>query len=89
MRAGRRRHGRARVVSADCEELTDRAVGVILTAMDDITPSDLARDLGVTPVAVRAFLRSRYGTLAAQGRGQRWHLSPSEATAVREYFPQD
>ena len=58
-----------------------------LTGMDlePVTPNDLARELGVTPRAIRAYLRSKYGRLA--GRNEtRWQLDGEEAADVRREF---
>ena len=51
---------------------------------DDTTPNDLARELGVTPLAVRNYLRSQWGKLPPHER--RWYLSDARASAVRAYF---
>lgn len=51
---------------------------------EQITPADLARELGVTPKTVRDYLRSTYGTLPAFV--SRWHLTAAQATKVREHF---
>lgn len=51
---------------------------------DDTTPNDLARDLGVTPLAVRNYLRSRWGKLPPHEN--RWILSDTRASEVRAYF---
>lgn len=46
-----------------------------------VTPSDLARDLRVTPKRVRDILRARYGTLPAGE--SRWHLTDDQVAHVR------
>lgn len=51
---------------------------------DDITPSDLARELGVTPLAIRDYLRSRWGKLPPHEH--RWILSDARASEVRAHF---
>lgn len=52
---------------------------------EPVTPNDLARELGVTPRTIRAYLRSKYGRLA--GRNEtRWQLDGGQATDVRREF---
>ena len=58
-----------------------------LTDMDPnpVTPNDLARELGVSPRAIRVYLRSKYGRLA--GRNEtRWQLDGEQAADVRREF---
>ena len=51
---------------------------------DDLTPADLARELGVSQRAVRAFLRGRYGTLISPAT--RWKLTGEQAADIRAHF---
>ncbi|MCU1416801.1 MAG: hypothetical protein JWP32_975 [Schumannella sp.] len=51
---------------------------------DDTTPSDLARELGVTPLTIRNYLRSRWGKLPPHET--RWVLTDARASEVRAYF---
>ncbi len=51
---------------------------------DDTTPSDLARELGVTQLAIRNYLRSRWGKLPPHET--RWILTDARASEVRAYF---
>lgn len=53
--------------------------------LDEVTPADLARELGVEPKNVRDFLRREYGRLKERGE-TRWHLTPEQADAVRAHF---
>jgi len=53
---------------------------------DLITPNDLARELGVSAKKIRDYLRSKYGTLPPLET--RWHLTESQASAVRAHFSQ-
>jgi hypothetical protein len=58
-----------------------------LTHMDSVplTPNDLARELGVSPRTIRAYLRSKYGVLA--GRSEtRWRLGGEQVADVRREF---
>jgi hypothetical protein len=48
------------------------------------TPRTLARELGVSPKSIRAFLRTNYGKLDAFTT--RWLLSDDQARAVRTRF---
>lgn len=55
-----------------------------MTSQTHLTPDDLALRWKVRPLQVRRILRALYGTLAAQGRGPRWHLTAAEvARAAR------
>src|SRR5262249_7843715 len=47
-------------------------------AEEQVTPRDLAVELGVKPIEVRRVLRAHLGTLRSQGRGKRWILTSSE-----------
>lgn len=50
--------------------------------MDDhLTPADLARELGVDPKTIRAWLREEYGVLPPTET--RWRLNREKATYVR------
>ncbi len=51
---------------------------------DAVTPADLARELGVTPKAVRDVLRANYGTLTPPET--RWHLTDDQVQVVRNHF---
>ena len=51
---------------------------------DLTTPKELAIELGVSPKAIRDFLRALYGTL---GNGAtRWNLTPEQVELVRTHF---
>jgi len=50
-----------------------------------LTPKDLARELGVTAKAIRAFLRSKYGKLD-KSVVTRWRLDDDQVVLVRERF---
>jgi hypothetical protein len=52
------------------------------------TPADLARELGVSGVRIRGFLRERYPA-DAPGSGGLWALSASQVEVVRAYFRRD
>jgi hypothetical protein len=52
---------------------------------DEITPKDLARQLGVDAKAIRRFLRSKYGVLR-RPFVNRWHLTETQVAEVRERF---
>jgi hypothetical protein len=49
-----------------------------------ITPGDLAGELGVRPKQVRDYLRSKYGTLPAFV--SRWNLTRAQTDDVRAHF---
>lgn len=49
---------------------------------DVVMPADLARDLGLSPKAVRAWLRDEYGTLVSRGES-RWRLTSDQVVFVR------
>ena len=49
---------------------------------DVVTPADLARDLGLSSKAVRAWLRDEYGTLISRGES-RWRLTSDQVVFVR------
>lgn len=51
---------------------------------DDITPKDLARELGVSSKTIRAWLRIEYPRAAEHGLA--WHLDQDQAAAVRARF---
>jgi AraC-like DNA-binding protein len=51
---------------------------------DDITPSDLARELDVSEKRVRDHLRERFGTLPQYT--DNWHLNRRTAQEVRKHF---
>lgn len=53
-----------------------------MTSHTHLTPDVLARRWNVTPLQVRRVLRALYGTLEAQGRGPRWHLTAAEVSRV-------
>ena len=48
------------------------------------TPKDLARELGITPQAIRTHLRAEYGRLGPFAT--RWHLTPERAEKARSHF---
>lgn len=50
-----------------------------------LSPGDLARELGVSGIRVRGYLRERYPG-DAPGRGALWQLSAAQVREVREYF---
>ncbi|WP_162940047.1 hypothetical protein [Gryllotalpicola protaetiae] len=52
-----------------------------MSELDELTPEDLARELGVTGRAVRSFLRDQYPD---HERYARWFLTPEQTTAVRQ-----
>ncbi|WP_166789848.1 hypothetical protein [Cryobacterium sp. TMT1-2-2] len=53
--------------------------------MDDfVTPADLARELGVSQLRIRNFLRTMLGKLTPPET--RWRLDDHQANAVREQF---
>ena len=52
---------------------------------DQITPAELARELGVSPKRIRDFLRAKYGLLQTRLE-TRWLLSPAQADDVRAHF---
>jgi predicted transcriptional regulator len=51
---------------------------------EDVTPEELAKALGLSGRTIRAYLRSDHST--GHLHGQRWHLTPSQADAVRARF---
>jgi hypothetical protein len=51
---------------------------------DDITPADLAAELGVPQKRIRDHLRSRFGTLPEYT--DNWHLNRRTADEVRAHF---
>ncbi len=53
-----------------------------MKSQSGVTPDDLARRWNVRPLQVRRVLRALYGTLAAQGREPRWHLTAAEVARV-------
>ena len=53
-------------------------------AADGVTPADLARELGRTPLQVRRVLRSEYGVLMPPHT--RWYLTPSQVDFVKARF---
>ena len=52
---------------------------------ESMTPSDLARELGVSPKTVREYLRSAHGLLA-ENYETRWLLDSVRAADVRNHF---
>jgi hypothetical protein len=52
---------------------------------DDVTPADLARELGIDAKRIRAFLRATYGKLN-RSVVTKWKLRPDQAAAVRRRF---
>ncbi|WP_157487989.1 MULTISPECIES: hypothetical protein [unclassified Leifsonia] len=52
--------------------------------MDDLTPADLARDLGVSQKRIRDVLRAAYGKLRPPTT--RWKLTADQANVVRAHF---
>ena len=52
---------------------------------DGVTPSELARELGVQPKTIREYLRSKYGLLASRNE-TRWLLDGQQAADVRREF---
>lgn len=54
--------------------------------MSDITtPQDLARDLGISDVKLRTWLRREHPRSASE-KNQRWHLTPDHVAAARKHF---
>jgi len=51
--------------------------------MDETTPADLARELGMSDRTIRAYLRERYPDHELNSR---WRLTQSEADDVRREF---
>ena len=51
-----------------------------------VTPTELARELGVSPKRVRDILRQHFGTL--QAPETRWHLDDAKVHAVRRHLGQ-
>ncbi|MGB3910240.1 MAG: hypothetical protein WBL06_07200 [Pseudolysinimonas sp.] len=52
---------------------------------DDVTPADLAKELGIDAKRIRAFLRATYGKLNRSVE-TRWKLTPDQASKVRRHF---
>jgi hypothetical protein len=52
---------------------------------DDVTPADLARELGIDAKRIRVFLRATYGKLNRSVE-TRWKLTPDQAGTVRRHF---
>jgi hypothetical protein len=52
---------------------------------DDVTPADLAKELGVDVKRIRVFLRATYGKLNRSVE-TRWKLTPDQAGTVRRHF---
>lgn len=50
-----------------------------------LTPNNLARELGVSPRSIRAYLRSTYGRLAVRNETC-WQLNREQASDVRREF---
>lgn len=50
-----------------------------------MTPSELARDLGISPKKLRSWLRTTYPRHPSE-HGQSWYLSKAQANAAREHF---
>lgn len=50
-----------------------------------LTPDDLARELGVSPRTIRAYVRSTYGRLEVRNE-TRWQLNREQASDVRREF---
>ena len=48
---------------------------------ETVTPTELARDLGISPKRVRAILREHFGTLRPPET--RWHISAEQVALVR------
>lgn len=51
---------------------------------DDLTPAELARELGVSQLAVRNALRNQYGKLVPPV--SRWKLTDNQAAEIRAHF---
>ncbi|WP_168225743.1 hypothetical protein [Pseudarthrobacter sp. NIBRBAC000502771] len=51
---------------------------------DQVTPADLARELGVDQKRIREYLRSQYGKLPPDET--RWHPTAGQAEDVRNHF---
>jgi hypothetical protein len=51
---------------------------------DDLTPADLARELGIDPKRIRQFLRAEWGKLPPYTT--RWSLTEEQARRVRQRF---
>ncbi|MGB3910245.1 MAG: hypothetical protein WBL06_07225 [Pseudolysinimonas sp.] len=54
-------------------------------AFDDVTPADLARELGIDAKRIRVFLRATYGKLNRSVES-RWKLTPDQGASVRRHF---
>jgi hypothetical protein len=52
---------------------------------DDLTPADLARELGIDAKRIRVFLRATYGKLNRSVE-TRWKLTLDRANTVRRHF---
>jgi hypothetical protein len=52
---------------------------------DDVTPADLAKELGIDAKRIRVFLRATYGKLNRSVE-TRWRLTPDRVGAVRRHF---
>lgn len=52
---------------------------------EPVTPKELARDVGVNPKTIRAYLRSKYGLLGSRNE-TRWLLDEAQAADVRREF---
>lgn len=50
---------------------------------EGITPAELARELGLSPRTVRAWLRAQGWQAVPYAR---WHLSEDQARQVRQHF---
>jgi hypothetical protein len=50
----------------------------------EVTPRELAQQIGVDPRTIRAYLRTQYGTLDAFTT--RWRLDEERADDVRRHF---
>lgn len=51
---------------------------------DQITPEDLARELGMSGRTIRAYLRDKHSD--GHDRGARWKLTDAQAQDVRTHF---
>lgn len=65
--------------------LRGRGVDTLRYVYELATPNDLARELGETPLAVRTYVRSKYGRLAER-QETRWRLDPEQVADVRREF---
>jgi hypothetical protein len=74
-----RGHGQERTSGGRCRHAPAMA------SDDDVTPEQLATELGYSGRTIRAFLREQHGKLTPPER--RWLLTPEQVAEVRARFP--